>query len=194
MNQKKKFKIKQNEILELTFEELYDRFYDLIDRESKRIYKKYNRSFSLNEIKQRFTIELWKNFKRYDYNKDGLINSYVHPRLIAAERAMVNKNKETKKAKIKNSFLQIENFENEQINGYEIENPEQQLMKKELIKKIVKKYKTEEEKDLILILLDKKNFSVQDYAKKYNITKPWVYNRLNKIKDELKEEFKNEYR
>lgn len=194
MNQKKKFKIKQNEILELTFEELYDRFYDLIDRESKRIYKKYNRSFSLNEIKQRFTIELWKNFKRYDYNKDGLINSYVHPRLIAAERAMVNKNKETKKAKIKNSFLQIENFENEQTNGYEIENPEQQLMKKELIKKIVKKYKTEEEKDLILILLDKKNFSVQDYAKKYNITKPWVYNRLNKIKDELKEEFKNEYR
>lgn len=194
MNQKKKFKIKQNEILELTFEELYDRFYDLIDRESKRIYKKYNRSFSLDEIKQRFTIELWKNFKRYDYNKDGLINSYVHPRLIAAERAMVNKNKETKKAKIKNSFLQIENFENEQINGYEIENPEQQLMKKELIKKIVKKYKTEEEKDLILILLDKKNFSVQDYAKKYNITKPWVYNRLNKIKDELKEEFKNEYR
>lgn len=194
MNQKKKFKIKQDEILELTFEELYDRFYDLIDRESKRIYKKYNKSFSLDEIKQRFTIELWKNFKRYDHNKDGLINSYVHPRLIAAERAMVNKNKETKKAKIKNSFLQIENFENKQINGYEIENPEQQLMKKELIKKIVKKYKTEEEKDLILILLDKKNFSVQDYAKKYNITRPWVYNRLNKIKDELKEEFKNEYR
>ena len=67
-------------------------------------------------------------------------------------------------------------------------------MKKELIEKIVKKYKTEEEKDLILILLDKKNFSVQDYAEKYNITRPWVYNKLNKIKDELKEEFKNEYR
>ena len=34
----------------------------------------------------------------------------------------------------------------------------------------------------------------KDYAEKYNITRPWVYNKLNKIKDELKEEFKNEYR
>src|SRR5699024_10972433 len=115
MNQKKKFKTKQNEILELTFEELYDRFYDLIDRESKRIYKKHNRSFSLDEIKQRFTIELWKNFKRYDHNKDGLINSYVNPRLIDAERAIVNKSKEKKKNKKKKKKKKIQNIENKEI-------------------------------------------------------------------------------
>lgn len=175
MNQKKKFKIKQNEILELTFEELYDRFYDLIDRESKRIYKKYSRSFPLDEITQCLLIDLWRAYETYDVER-GNIEDYITYRFGISRRDIKSKVSKIKKRNEKFTGL----VDNITIN----ETPEDNVITKNLIKHIYS-YCDDDELELVNILIDKKEYTVIDYAKKYNLSRMTVYNRLSKLKDKI---------
>ena len=56
----------------------------------------------------------------------------------------------------------------------------------DLFDRIGEVLQTEEKKDLVVVLLDKKSFSVADYAEKWNISRNGANKRLLAIKELLK--------
>ena len=76
----------------------------------------------------------------------------------------------------------------------QIVSAENLLVSQDLIEAIISVYNREEDLDLILILIDKKTYSVANYAEKWGISRVAANNRLRKIKKELVdvlEDFKN---
>lgn len=193
---------------DFTFEELYTQFFKMIQKETWSMVKVYGNIIKREEIEQQFTIELWNSYEKYDISHGTCISTYIYNRFQKAKRDLLypligsSKSKWEKKNTTSLSVKHNEDDRDDQSNKMftndktynQIANAENLLVSQDLIEAIISVYNKEEDLDLILILIDKKTYSVANYAEKWGISRVAANNRLRKIKKELVdvlEDFKN---
>ena len=75
---KKKIRIRKDEIKEMTFEELSERFKGI---KANLIQKNYglvhSGMFTLDELNQEMDIALWKSYRDFDFNKGWVLGTYL---------------------------------------------------------------------------------------------------------------------
>lgn len=192
---KKKFMLK-NEDVYFDFEALYEQFYQAIQKETFKMKSKYGGLFSKNEIEQQFTIELWNAFNTYDYEIGTSISTHVYYRFALARRELVRNQFLTNKAKFRNDAQSLDkelfSQKGDSVDLYDtasfsekVQTPEEKLLDDDFLELVSSVCKNEEDADLIRVMLDSKDFSVQNYADKYGISRMGAYVRLKSIKKKI---------
>ena len=188
---------------ELTFEEIYERFFKMIQDESWKMLRSYGKSLNRDEVVQQFTIELWNAFEKYDGDLGFCFSTYLFNRFRKARRDILQNNFLSEKSKFeKKSIDSLDNQVNDDENSTNFFNrsfeedpsyiqylqyqPDIFIEENDLFYRIGEVLQTEEKKDLVVVLLDKKSFSVADYAEKWNISRNGANKRLLAIKELLK--------
>lgn len=187
----------------LTFEEIYERFFNMIQNETWKMKRSYGNAIDLDEASQQFTIELWNAFELYDYKLGFCFSTYLFNRFRKARRDLLqnkflSKKSQFEKEKIasldnqltsdenSSNFFNREFEEDASFGDYKQYQPDIYLEEKDLFDRLGDMLVTDEKKDLVLVLIDKKNFSVNDYAEKWNISRQAANKRLNVMKQTLK--------
>lgn len=170
----KEFKTEKG-VERLNFENFKDKYQDILNDQIDIVSNKYKKYLSDDEIKQHLLIDLWRTYESYDVER-GSIEDYITYRFGISRRDI--KNKVSKIKKRNKNFTSL-------IDDVIIdETPEDNIITKNLIKYIYN-YCDNDELELVDILIDKKEYTVIDYAKKYDLSRMTVYNRLNKLKDKI---------
>lgn len=187
----------------LTFEEIYERFFNMIQNETWKMKRSYGKAIDLDEASQQFTIELWNAFELYDYELGFCFSTYLFNRFRKARRDLLqnkflSKKSQFEKEKIasldnqltsdenSSNFFNREFEEDASFGDYKQYQPDIHLEEKDLFERLGNMLVTDEKKDLVLVLIDKKNFSVNDYAEKWNISRQAANKRLNVMKQTLR--------
>lgn len=171
----KEFKTEKG-VERLNFESFQDRYQDVLNDQIDIVSNKYRKYLSDDEITQYLLIDLWRAYETYDVER-GNIEGYVAYRFGMSRRDIRNRVSKIKKRNEKFTGL----VDNITIN----ETPENNIITKNLIKHIYSYCDEDDELELINILIDKKEHTVIDYAKKYSLSRMTVYNRLNRLKDKI---------
>lgn len=170
----KEFKTKKG-VERLNFENFKDKYQDILNDQIDIVSNKYKKYLSDDEIKQHLLIDLWRTYESYDVER-GSIEDYIAYRFGISRRDI--KNKVSKIKKRRKNFTSL-------IDDVVIdETPEDNIITKNLIKYIYN-YCDNDELELVDILIDKKEYTVIDYAKKYDLSRMTVYNRLSKLKEKI---------
>lgn len=170
----KEFKTERG-VERLNFENFQDRYQDVLNDQIDIVSNKYRKYLSSDEITQYLLIDLWKTYESYDVER-GNSGDYVKYRFGMSRRDIRNR-----VSKIKKRNEKFTDFvDNIIIN----ETPEDNIMTKNLIKHIYS-YCDNDELELVDVLIDKKEHTVIDYAKKQGLSRMTVYNRLNRLKDKI---------
>lgn len=170
----KEFKTEKG-VERLNFENFKDKYQDILNDQIDIVSNKYKKYLSDDEIKQHLLIDLWRMYESYDVER-GSIEDYIAYRFGISRRDI--KNKVSKIKKRRKNFTSL-------IDDVVIdETPENNIITKNLIKYIYN-YCDDDELELVDILIDKKEYTVIDYAKKHDLSRMTVYNRLNKLKDKI---------
>lgn len=170
----KEFKTEKG-VERLNFENFKDKYQDILNDQIDIVSNKYKKYLSDDEIKQHLLIDLWRMYESYDVER-GSIEDYIAYRFGISRRDI--KNKVSKIKKRRKNFTSL-------IDDVVIdETPEDNIITKNLIKYIYN-YCDDDELELVDILIDKKEYTVIDYAKKHDLSRMTVYNRLNKLKDKI---------
>lgn len=170
----KEFKTEKG-VERLNFENFKDKYQDILNDQIDIVSNKYKKYLSDDEIKQHLLIDLWRTYESYDVER-GSIEDYIAYRFGISRRDIKNKVLKIKKRN--------KNFTSLVDNVVIDETPENNIITKNLIKYIYN-YCDDDELELVDILIDKKEYTVIDYAKKYNLSRMTVYNRLSKLKDKI---------
>lgn len=196
---KKPFLI-NGETKHMEFAELHEQFFNMIQDESWKLMRIYAGQLQKDEVEQQFTIELWYAFENYDYETGNSVSTYIYNRFLKAKRDLLYPIMDSKKEKWnkKNASLDAKQTEddrddssNKQFSCDDTftqmeEQSAQALLEGEGMMSIIfSHFKKSEDLDLIRILLNKKEFSVADYAKKYDVSRMGANKRLQKMKDKL---------
>lgn len=193
---KKKFMLK-NEDVYFDFDELYVQFYNAIQKETFKMKSKYGGLFSKNELEQQFTIELWNAFDTYNYEMGTSISTHIYYRFALARRELIRNQFLTNKAKFRNESQSLDkeifSQKGDSIDLYDtgsfsekVQTPEEKLLDDDFLELVSSVCENEADADLIRIMLDSKDFSVQNYADKYDMSRMGVYVRLKSIKKKIK--------
>lgn len=170
----KEFKTEKG-VERLNFENFKDKYQDILNDQIDIVSNKYKKYLSDDEIKQHLLIDLWRMYESYDVER-GSIEDYIAYRFGISRRDI--KNKVSKIKKRRKNFTSL-------IDDVVIdETPEDNIITKNLIKYIYN-YCDNDELELVDILIDKKEYTVIDYAKKYDLSRMTVYNRLSKLKEKI---------
>lgn len=170
----KEFKTEKG-VERLNFEDFQDRYQDVLNDQIDIVSNKYKKYLGNDEITQYLLIDLWRIYETYDVER-GNIEGYVVYRFGMSRRDIRNRVSKIKKRNEKFTGL----VDNITIN----ETPEDNVITKNLIKHIYS-YCDDDELELVNTLIDKKEHTVIDYAKKYGLSRMTVYNRLNRLKDKI---------
>lgn len=187
--------------VEMSFEELYDQFFKSIQRETWKMVKRYS-FLKKDQVEQQYTIELWNAFEGYDISKGQCVSTYIYWRFNKARSDLLYPNIGSKKSKFeKSNLLHLDNdngsedgkldFSNREFtNDQSYENmrqkqPDNLALENELFDIIDDFLSSEEERDLVNVLIDKKNYTVAMYAEKFGITRMGANKRLQKLRAEL---------
>lgn len=184
----------------MEFEDLHEHFFKSIQKESWSMVKRYS-FLNKDLVEQQFTIELWTAFERYDIEKGQCISTYIYWRFNRARSALLEPEIGSVKAKFEKKKINSldknvagedsANFSNQKFesdSNYEKmrrEQPDNQAIENELFSIVDNFLLNDEEKDLVRVLIDKKEYSVADYAIKWNISRMAANKRLIKIKLKL---------
>lgn len=170
----KEFKTEKG-VERLNFENFKDKYQDILNDQINIVSNKYKKYLSDDEIKQHLLIDLWRAYESYDVER-GSIEDYIAYRFGISRRDIKSKISKIKKRNKKLTSL---------IDDVVIdETPENNIITKNLIKYIYN-YCDNDELELVDILIDKKEYTVIDYAKKYDLSRMTVYNRLDKLKEKI---------
>lgn len=208
----KPFLFPNSVIKELTFDELYENFFNMIQNESWKLFKKIKNKISRDEIVQQFTIELWNAYEKYDISKGNCVSTYIYYRFMKAKSDIMGEIFYTsKKIFEKDNVVYFEtgrsfnggedidfynntfNSDNGYIQNNTLYQPDKALESNELFDTINSIFKDEEEKDIFLVIMDRKDFSVNDYSKKYGISRVAANNRVLKTKSKIAKFLKDNY-
>lgn len=192
---------------DMSFDELYEQFFNLIQSETWKMKRKYP-SLNQSEISQQFTIELWKAYEKYDAERGYCISTYLCHRFNKARGDLLRQNFLSVRAKNENgvasldakisddfndSYFQNQEFSTDENHLQQVAyQPDICLEEKDFFANLAKKLKNEEEIDLINVLIDKKGYSVNDYALRWNISRQAANKRCNALKEKLKKLLENE--
>lgn len=198
---KKTFLI-DGETKQLDFAELHEQFFNMIQNESWKLMRIYGGQLSKDEVEQQFTIELWYAFENYDYTTGNAVSTYVYNRFLKAKRDLLYPIMDSKKEKWnkQNSSLDKKQTEDDRDDSsnkafsndatfeqMEEQNAQALLEGEGMMTLIFSHFQKSEDLDLIRVLINKKDFSVADYAAKYDVSRMGANKRLQKMKDKLSE-------
>lgn len=170
----KEFKTERG-VERLNFENFKDKYQDILNDQIDVVSNKYRKYLSDDDVKQHLLIDLWRTYESYDVER-GNIEDYITYRFGISRRDIKNKVSKIKKRN-KNLTSLIDDVVID-------ETPEDNIITKNLVKYIYH-YCDNDELELVDILIDKKEYTVIDYAKKHDLTRMTVYNRLNKLKSKI---------
>lgn len=187
--------------MNLSFDELYDHFFNMIQDESWKLVKVYSTSLSKDEVEQQFTIELWYAFENYDITTGNCVSTFVFNRFKKAKRdllypVMNSKKEEWKREKTSSLTAKISEDDRNDFSNNSFENDEkfQQmengsasslLENEDLVDLFYRHFSDEKELDAIRVLMDRTEFSVQDYATKWNISRMGAHKRIKTVKEKM---------
>jgi RNA polymerase sigma factor (sigma-70 family) len=181
----------------MTFEEVREQFTPMISG----IINHTNNKFLFNKVeeadfRQELEIELWRAYEAYDPSSGYCFSTYLYPKLMKGVRNVTysrysQKNKSigavlSIQAPINDSKLKIEDMLFTDDTSFD------NIAYQELMSIILSNV-TENEKDLLKIILDSREYSVADYAEKYDITRQAANQRKNKLKKKLQNVVAKEY-
>ena len=181
---------------EMTFEEVRLRFMPMILQAIRRT----NSKFVYNEVeeedfRQELEIELWRAYEQYELTSGNCFSTYLHYKLQKGIRNVTYtryslKNRHngliSMNAPTGEDDLKLEDMfaSDEDTLG--------DIVYQELVKLVMSNV-TEEEQDTLKCMLNKKEFSVQNYADKYGITRQAANQRIVKLRKKLSAIVKKEY-
>lgn len=171
----KEFKTEKG-VERLNFENFKDKYQDILNDQIDIVSNKYKKYLSDDEIKQHLLIDLWRTYESYDVER-GSIEDYIAYRFGISRRDI--KNKVSKIKKRRQNFTSL-------IGDIIIDGtPEDNVITKNLVKYIYSCCDDDDELELVDVLIDKKEYTVIEYAEKYDLSRMTVYNRLNKLKNKI---------
>ena len=180
---------------EMTFEEVREHFAPVIIKTMKRA----NNKFAFNKVeeedfRQELDLQLWRAYDQYDPTKGYCFTTYLYYKLQKGVR-----NATYHKYSLKNQGITISMNAPVGDNELKLEdmfsvddNSADNLLYEELVD-IIKGAIEPGEEDLLRVILNKKSFSVQNYADKYNITRQAANQRVNKLRKKLQRVIKEQY-
>lgn len=181
---------------EMNFEQVRERFMPTIKQMIKRTNMKslYNQ-VEVEDFRQELEIELWRAFDQYDPSMGVCFSTYLHPKLLKGVR-----NVTYSRYSLKNQHSGLISM-NAPMGDDELkledtfatsEDTLSDLSYLELVK-LIQDSIDEDEEDVLKCLLDKKEFSVQNYADKYGISRQAANARIIKLKKKLQVIIKEQY-
>lgn len=194
---------------ELSFDEFYEEFELCIYSETNKMLKRHGSLFSRAEIEQQFTIELWEAYKKYDISRGFLAITFVYNRFRNAQKVLFNNNFSTRSNKFNNKQLSLNQIvgsddDGEFVNGsfdhddgYNQNNyntcPELVFERQTLYEVLMASLKNESEIDLFIVMSDRTEYPVSEYADKYGISTRGAYKRLDKLTNQIKQVYKEAF-
>lgn len=191
----KLIRISEEVVKEMTFEEVREHFKPMVIKEMKRTNNKFIfNAVDEEDFKQILDLETWKAYEAYDVETGNCFSTYLYPKLQKGSRdatysryAQKNQGKTySMSAPVGEDDLKLEDMfasdDSSMDNIYANE-----------LTAIIRSNVSDEEQELLMILLDKQQFSVQDYADRYGITRQAANQRVVKLKKKLQAAIKAEY-
>lgn len=199
---KKQFIIKengQNVEKALTFEEIVELFQGSIKKESWSMVRRYS-FLNIDETEQQFLIEAWNAFETYDITKGQCFSTHLYWRFKLASKVLLDANIGSKKAQNKkeretslnatnSSEDSTSDFSNQifesdsSFNQMDNLSADKLLIGEDMISTLIV-HLTEEEKDMLVVLIDD-DYSVANYAEKWGISRMGANKRRAKLKEKL---------
>lgn len=199
---KKQFIVKengQNVKKDYTFEEIVELFQGSIKKESWSMVKRYS-FLNIEETEQQFLIEAWNAYETYDITKGQCFSTHLYWRFKLASKVLLDANIGSKKAQNKKEreiSLNITNgsekfntdFSNQMFvadssfNQMDNLSADKLLLGEDMISTLIV-HLTEEEKDMLVVLIDD-DYSVANYAEKWGISRMGANKRRTKLKEKL---------
>lgn len=180
---------------EMTFEEVREQFMPLVIK----VMKQANNRFIYNQIeeedfRQILEIELWRGYEQYDPTTKNCFTTYLYPKLKKGVRnatyhRYAQKNQGTTISM--NSEIGDDDLKLEDLLATD-DTSMDNISFNELIN-IIRENVDEDEEDALRVLLDRKEFSVQDYANKYGITRQAANQRVVKLRKKLQKVISEQY-
>lgn len=181
---------------EMTFEEVRKRFYPNLKKEVRKTNSKYLYDAPETEdYYQELEIELWRAYNGYDASTGNCFSTYLHYKLLKGTKKATfyryaQKNQHngltSMNAPVGEDDLKLEDTFSDDLDASE------NIMYNQLLK-IIGSVMTDGDDELLLMLVDKKNYPVQVYADKYGVTRQAANQRLMKFKKKLQKIVSKEY-
>lgn len=171
----------------MTFEEVRKRFLPLAIKMAKREINKF--VFDAPEsgdFMQEMEIEIWRAYKDYNPDYGNCFSTYLYPKLRKGIRNATHSRYSLKNqgstasmnAPMGDDDLKLEDLFSS--NDSSMDN-----MQVNELTAIIRSNVSEEEQELLLIIMDVQNHPVQVYADKYEITRQAANQRVKKLKKKL---------
>lgn len=189
-----------------TFDELYEDFFKMIQNEKWKLLKKYGGKLDAAEVEQQFIIELWNAYAQYDIERGVCVSTYIFNKFKKARRDLLFTNILSKKSQFEKdniTYMQATKHNNEQDDENHFSNreftedstymqykeiqPDLLLERNELFESLLNLCEHDYQKDLLLVIVDRKNYTVADYAEKWNISRMAANKRAIVLTKKLKE-------
>lgn len=189
-----------------TFDELYEDFFKMIQNEKWKLLRKYSGKLDAAEVEQQFIIELWNAYTQYDIERGVCVSTYIFNKFKKARRDLLFANIISKKSQFEKdniTYMQATKHNNEQDDENHFSNreftedstymqykeiqPDLLLERNELFESLLNLCEHDYQKDLLLVIVDRKNYTVADYAEKWNISRMAANKRAIVLTKKLKE-------
>lgn len=171
----------------MTFDEVREQFKPMVWK----MMKQANNKFVFNAVEEEdfmqiMEIELWRAYEQYEPERGLCFTTYLYPKMQKGIRNATYHKYSLKNQGVSVSMnapmgdddLKFEDMiasEEDDMNNMEMND----------LTQIIRSNVSEKEEELLMILLDKQSYSVQDYATKHNITRQAANQRVNKLKKKL---------
>lgn len=180
----------------MTFENVHEAFKPMVIKAMKTANSKFVfNAVEEEDFKQILDLELWRAFEAYDYTSGNCFTTYLYPKLLKGIRnatySRYSQKNQNNGLISMNAAVGDDELTLESIFAAD-DNTSENLEYNELLQ-IIRKNVEPEEEDALRSLLDRKGFSVQDYADKYGITRQAANQRIVKLKRKLQKVVKEIY-
>lgn len=180
---------------EMTFEEVRKRFMPMLIKAMKNANNRfiYN-AVEEEDFKQILEIELWRGYDQYDSTTGYCFTTYLTPKLKKGVR-----NATYHKYSLKNQGVEVsmnapmgdDDLKLEDM--FASEDDSMDSMQTNELTAIIRSSMTPEDEELLRILLDVQQYSVQDYATRHNITRQAANQRVKKLQRKLQSAVAEQY-
>jgi RNA polymerase sigma factor (sigma-70 family) len=182
--------------LEMTFEEVREKFAPMVIKAMKRA----NNKFVFNQVeeedfRQELELELWRAYEAYDPSTGNCFSTYLHYKLQKGVRNVTYSRYSLKNqhngilsmhAPVGEDDLKLEDM-------FATDDTSMDNIAFHELFALIRNNVSKEEEDVLKVLLNKKEFSVVDYANKYGITRQAANQRVNKLRKKLQQIIAREY-
>ena len=172
---------------EMSFDQAREQFLPMVWKTMRNANNKFIfNSVEEDDFMQIMEIELWRAYEQYEPERGLCFTTYLFPKLQKGVR-----NATYHKYSLKNQGISVSMNAPMGDDGLKLEDmfvaeeDDMDGMEVNELTAIIRSNVSENEEELLQILLDKQQYTVQDYATKHNITRQAANQRVNKLKKKL---------